>query len=134
MTSSRRRRPGHPWAALKGEDPALHALAHYLRAVVDNAGVTMKLLASELGYSTASISKKLNGSTLPDESFVLGVVRVCAKDVRSVNKWLGDAKARWVRAKNEQGGRIRRPDAVRRPENPDHHRTGAGHPGVRAVA
>jgi diguanylate cyclase (GGDEF)-like protein/PAS domain S-box-containing protein len=111
VTSSRRRRPGHPWAALKGEDPALHGLAHYLRAVIDNADVTMKQLASELGCSTASISKKLNGSTLPEESFVLGVVRVCTKDIRIVNKRLGDAKARWARASSDQGVRIRRPDA-----------------------
>ncbi|MFC0107420.1 diguanylate cyclase domain-containing protein [Kibdelosporangium aridum] len=103
MTRARRRRPGHPWAALKGTDPALHELAHYLRGLIDNAGKTLQQLASDLECSTSTMSKRLNGSMLPEQKFVRAVARVCAPDAASLDKRLTEAGMRWEKAHRNQG-------------------------------
>lgn len=103
MTRARRRRPGHPWAALKGTDPALHELAHYLRGLIDNAGRTLQQLASDVDCSTSTMSKRLNGSMLPEQKFVRAIARVCAPDAASLDKRLTEAGMRWEKAHRNQG-------------------------------
>ncbi|MBP2329525.1 transcriptional regulator with XRE-family HTH domain [Kibdelosporangium banguiense] len=105
-----RRKPGHPWAALKGDDPALHELAGYLRGLVDHAAMTMARLAAELGCSSATVSKRLNGALLPDREFVIDLARACVPDPRIRDRRVAEATTRWEQARRDEGRRIRRRD------------------------
>ena len=98
------RKAGRSWAALKGDDRALHDLATYLRSTLDSSGRTVRDIASELGFSVASMSKWLNGSTLPDEHVVVAVARACA-DPRLADQHADQARAQWQKAKDGQGER-----------------------------
>lgn len=70
-------RSGRPWGSLKGEDPALHDLARYLRGIVDESKLTSREVGIRCGCSDSTVSKRLGGDQLPDWQFVAALIDAC---------------------------------------------------------
>jgi hypothetical protein len=73
----RRGRPGRPWAPLKGDDPAVHGFVNHLRGLADQSDTSLQDIAAACGCSRTTVSKRLDGQSLPDQKFVEDLVRAC---------------------------------------------------------
>ncbi|MET9225825.1 BTAD domain-containing putative transcriptional regulator [Lentzea sp. NPDC003310] len=93
-------RSGRPWGALKGDDPARHDLARYMRGLVDHSELTLKAIGRHCGCSDTTVSKQLAGEDLPPWKFVAAVVQACTPGQRQQTDRERVARQLWQRAVN----------------------------------
>jgi hypothetical protein len=99
----RQGRPGRPWAILKGDDPAIHSFVNELRGLVDASGVSLQDIANACECSRTTVSKRLDGQSLPDLIFVESLVRTCTPRVEQVGARVGAFASRWKKAEQNIG-------------------------------
>ncbi|NGY63630.1 EAL domain-containing protein [Lentzea sp. NEAU-D13] len=91
-------RSGRPWGQLKGDDPALHDLARYLRGLMDSSDLTSKEVGKRCGCSDSTVSKMLGGDQLPHWDFVAALIEACTSSGSQAEDRRIAARGIWNRA------------------------------------
>jgi transcriptional regulator with XRE-family HTH domain len=99
---------GRPPSTPPDQPAPVNELVNWLRAELDQAGLTYRDLASRINYGKSTISETLRRPQPPDWSFVQAVLTAIAgQDARAHDRLLSAGRSRWERAALSAGG----PDA-----------------------
>ncbi|RKS73172.1 hypothetical protein BZB76_3856 [Actinomadura pelletieri DSM 43383] len=84
------------WADLRGEHVEPRELARFLRKVVDDHRLSMRLLEERMPYSKSVISERLSGKTRPEWVFVEALIDACARtDMQARARLKVEAQRKW---------------------------------------